>query len=187
MNAPADRTVKRISVQEWFARYDALELLKRHPHPFRAQMHAPRSLPTTACCTEKYGYPRISCVLIRRRCQRRRPPTRTRDVCVQKRRAPFHHAIAVRCVKDTNALPRNRVLTLLIGHDEQDVRRGALRFRARAPRESRCCRGACNGPQKSPAPHFMVLCWHDGSTLLGRGVSAIMQRKGTRRPPRASS
>jgi hypothetical protein len=41
MNAPADRTAKRISVQEWFARYDALDLLKRHPQPARPQMHAP--------------------------------------------------------------------------------------------------------------------------------------------------
>jgi hypothetical protein len=30
MKAPADRTAKRISVQEWFARYDAQDLLKRH-------------------------------------------------------------------------------------------------------------------------------------------------------------
>jgi hypothetical protein len=30
MNAPADRTAKRLSVQEWFARYDAIDLLKRN-------------------------------------------------------------------------------------------------------------------------------------------------------------
>jgi len=29
MNAPADRTAKRISAEEWFARYDAIDLLKR--------------------------------------------------------------------------------------------------------------------------------------------------------------
>lgn len=28
MHAPADRTAKRISVAEWFARYDAIDLLK---------------------------------------------------------------------------------------------------------------------------------------------------------------
>lgn len=28
MHAPADKTAKRISVEEWFARYDALDLLK---------------------------------------------------------------------------------------------------------------------------------------------------------------
>lgn len=27
--APADRTAKRISVEEWFVRYDAVDLLKR--------------------------------------------------------------------------------------------------------------------------------------------------------------
>jgi hypothetical protein len=32
MNAPADKTAKRISAEEWFARYDAIELLKR-PEP----------------------------------------------------------------------------------------------------------------------------------------------------------
>ncbi|MCX7357333.1 MAG: hypothetical protein NT015_04195 [Alphaproteobacteria bacterium] len=40
MKAPADRTAKRISVQEWFARYDALDLLKRHEQP-QPQMSAP--------------------------------------------------------------------------------------------------------------------------------------------------
>jgi hypothetical protein len=29
MNTPADKTAKRISVEEWFARYDAIELLKQ--------------------------------------------------------------------------------------------------------------------------------------------------------------
>jgi hypothetical protein len=41
MKAPADRTAKRISVEEWFARYDALDLLKRHQKPAQPQMHAP--------------------------------------------------------------------------------------------------------------------------------------------------
>jgi len=40
MKAPADRTAKRISVQEWFARYDALDLLKQQPRP-QPQMRAP--------------------------------------------------------------------------------------------------------------------------------------------------
>lgn len=30
MHAPADRTAKRISVEECFTRYDAIELLKSH-------------------------------------------------------------------------------------------------------------------------------------------------------------
>ncbi|MBK8545143.1 MAG: hypothetical protein IPL62_17400 [Caulobacteraceae bacterium] len=41
MRAPADRTVKRISVQEWFARYDALDLLKHTQQPAQPLMHAP--------------------------------------------------------------------------------------------------------------------------------------------------
>jgi len=41
MNAPADRTAKRISVQEWFARYDALDLLKLDQKQAQPQMHAP--------------------------------------------------------------------------------------------------------------------------------------------------
>jgi hypothetical protein len=41
MNAPADRTAKRISVQEWFARYDALDLLKRSQQPTHPLMRAP--------------------------------------------------------------------------------------------------------------------------------------------------
>lgn len=41
MKAPADRTAKRISVQEWFARYDALDLLKRTQLPAPPQMDAP--------------------------------------------------------------------------------------------------------------------------------------------------
>jgi hypothetical protein len=28
MHAPADRTAKRLTIEEWFARYDALDLLK---------------------------------------------------------------------------------------------------------------------------------------------------------------
>jgi len=28
MQAPADRTVKRLSLEEWLARYDSLDLLK---------------------------------------------------------------------------------------------------------------------------------------------------------------
>jgi hypothetical protein len=43
MHAPADRTAKRISVEEWFARYDAIDLLKRaaqQPRE-RPQMRAP--------------------------------------------------------------------------------------------------------------------------------------------------
>jgi hypothetical protein len=40
MKAPADRTAKRISVQEWFVRYDAL--LKRHQQQqAQPQMRAP--------------------------------------------------------------------------------------------------------------------------------------------------
>lgn len=31
MNAPADRIAKRISVEEWHARYDALDLLRTTP------------------------------------------------------------------------------------------------------------------------------------------------------------
>lgn len=31
MDAPADRTAKRISIEEWFARYDALDLLRKAP------------------------------------------------------------------------------------------------------------------------------------------------------------
>ena len=42
MNAPAaDRTAKRISVQEWFARYAALDHLKRHQQRAQPQMRAP--------------------------------------------------------------------------------------------------------------------------------------------------
>lgn len=41
MNAPADRTAKRISAQEWFARNDALDLLKRHRQQAQPQMRAP--------------------------------------------------------------------------------------------------------------------------------------------------
>ncbi len=41
MNAPADKTAKRISVQEWFARYDALDLLKRNEQQAQPQMRVP--------------------------------------------------------------------------------------------------------------------------------------------------
>jgi hypothetical protein len=40
MKTPADRTAKRISIAEWFARYDAADLLKRSQQP-RPQMRAP--------------------------------------------------------------------------------------------------------------------------------------------------
>lgn len=33
MKAPADRTAKRLSVQEWLARYDSLDLLKAMQRP----------------------------------------------------------------------------------------------------------------------------------------------------------
>lgn len=33
MHAPADKIAKRISVEEWFARYDALDLLKPRNAP----------------------------------------------------------------------------------------------------------------------------------------------------------
>lgn len=41
MNAPADRTAKRISVQEWLARHDALDLLKRNQQVTQPLMRAP--------------------------------------------------------------------------------------------------------------------------------------------------
>jgi hypothetical protein len=41
MNAPADRTAKRISVEEWYARYDALDLLKRQQLQPQPVMRAP--------------------------------------------------------------------------------------------------------------------------------------------------
>lgn len=41
MKAPADRTAKRISAQEWFARYDAIDLLKRDLQQTLPQMNAP--------------------------------------------------------------------------------------------------------------------------------------------------
>jgi len=41
MKAPADRTAKRISVQEWFARYDAIDLLKRNQQPAQPLMSTP--------------------------------------------------------------------------------------------------------------------------------------------------
>jgi hypothetical protein len=41
MNAPADRTAKRISAAEWFARYDAIDLLKRQLLRPQPVMRAP--------------------------------------------------------------------------------------------------------------------------------------------------
>ncbi|MGD9980902.1 MAG: hypothetical protein AB7H66_08275 [Hyphomonadaceae bacterium] len=41
MNAPADRTAKRISVEEWFARHDAIDLLKRQLLQPQPVMRAP--------------------------------------------------------------------------------------------------------------------------------------------------
>jgi len=41
MNAPADRTAKRLSVQEWVARYDAAYLLKRNPQQAQPLLRAP--------------------------------------------------------------------------------------------------------------------------------------------------
>ncbi len=41
MNAPADRTAKRLSVEEWFARYDAIDLLKRIPQQAQPLLRAP--------------------------------------------------------------------------------------------------------------------------------------------------
>lgn len=38
---PADRTAKRISAQEWFARFDTLDLLARNQQPAQPQMRAP--------------------------------------------------------------------------------------------------------------------------------------------------
>jgi hypothetical protein len=40
MKTPADRTAKRISIAEWFARYDATNLLKSSQQP-RPQVRAP--------------------------------------------------------------------------------------------------------------------------------------------------
>lgn len=33
MHAPADRTVKHLTTEEWYSRYDALDLLPRHTAP----------------------------------------------------------------------------------------------------------------------------------------------------------
>ena len=46
MHVPADRTAKRISTQEWFARYDAVDLMK----PVRSETpgRAPREMPAPA-------------------------------------------------------------------------------------------------------------------------------------------
>jgi hypothetical protein len=41
MNAPADRTAKRLSVEEWFARHDAIDLLKRQLQQRRASSPIP--------------------------------------------------------------------------------------------------------------------------------------------------
>jgi hypothetical protein len=41
MNAPADRTAKRISAQEWFARVGAIDLLKLNLQKTQPQMRVP--------------------------------------------------------------------------------------------------------------------------------------------------
>lgn len=42
MNTPADRTVKRLSREEWFARYDAIEQLRpAQPQDRRARLAGP--------------------------------------------------------------------------------------------------------------------------------------------------
>jgi hypothetical protein len=42
MRAPAaDRTAKRLSVEEWFSRYDASDLMKRSELPPQPLMRAP--------------------------------------------------------------------------------------------------------------------------------------------------
>lgn len=41
MNAPADRTAKRLSVQEWFARYEAADLVKRDQPQAQPLLRAP--------------------------------------------------------------------------------------------------------------------------------------------------
>ncbi|MGQ0531502.1 MAG: hypothetical protein ACT4OF_02270 [Caulobacteraceae bacterium] len=41
MKAPADKTAKRISVEEWCARYDAIDLLKRQLLRPQPVMRAP--------------------------------------------------------------------------------------------------------------------------------------------------
>jgi hypothetical protein len=42
MNTPADRTVKRLSREEWYARYDAIELLRpMQPQDRRARLTGP--------------------------------------------------------------------------------------------------------------------------------------------------
>lgn len=42
MQAPADKTAKRISVEEWFARYDSVDLMKRPVQQrIRPQMRIP--------------------------------------------------------------------------------------------------------------------------------------------------
>lgn len=41
MNTPADRTAKRLSRDEWYARYDATELLKAARHGVRVSSSTP--------------------------------------------------------------------------------------------------------------------------------------------------
>lgn len=41
MDAPADKTAKRLSAQEWLARNDALDLSKRYQQPAQLQMRIP--------------------------------------------------------------------------------------------------------------------------------------------------
>ena len=42
MNTPADRTVKRLSREEWYARYDAIEQLRpQQPQDRRARLTGP--------------------------------------------------------------------------------------------------------------------------------------------------
>ena len=42
MNTPADRTVKRLSREEWYARYDAIEQLRpQQPQDRRARLTRP--------------------------------------------------------------------------------------------------------------------------------------------------
>jgi len=41
MKAPADKTAKRISTEEWFARYDSADLLKPQRHAPRPKMQPP--------------------------------------------------------------------------------------------------------------------------------------------------
>ncbi|MBC7769097.1 MAG: hypothetical protein H7124_09955 [Phycisphaerales bacterium] len=40
-NAPADKTAKRISAEDWFARYDSVDLLKSRAEPTEAPRMRP--------------------------------------------------------------------------------------------------------------------------------------------------